>query len=65
MEKPSYIITCWRRLYFWYRYVQLLMWFRFRPDDAEDLYESILYELEHDSDKYFKITVREVKKVGK
>lgn len=59
-SEPSVVVICRRRFYFWYRYVQLFMWFKLRPYDAEDLYESILYELEHNSDKYFKITVRRV-----
>lgn len=59
MKKPSYTITCRRRLYFWYRYVQLLMWFRFRPDDAGGLYEYIVHELENDTDRYLKITIKE------
>ena len=56
---PSYTVTCRRRLYFWYRYVQLFLWCRLRLYDAYDLLEFILEEFEESTDKYLKITVKQ------
>lgn len=56
---PSYTVTCRRKLYFWYRYVQLILWCHFRPYDAYDLQDFIFEELEENTDKYLKITVKQ------
>lgn len=60
MSNQEFEVIVKRRIYFWYRLVQLRMWDVFRPYDAYDLMEFILEELESDTNKYFKIVCKEV-----
>lgn len=62
IDNVEIIVTCRRRLYFWYRFIQLRMWDVFRPYDAYDLQEFILDEMEEDTNKYFKISTKEKSK---
>ena len=59
IDNLEIVVICRRRIYFWYRFIQLQMWDVFRPYDAYDLQEFILDEIKKDTNKYFKISTKE------